>query len=65
MPAMTQLAKLLVVAILAILDVANYIWGIEFYGLRNEQIVGVVVTLLLAGAGMVVPSLPRLPAGHA
>jgi hypothetical protein len=55
MPAVTPFAKLLVVLILAALDVANYIWGVDLYGLRNEQVLGVVVTLLLAVAGMIVP----------
>ena len=55
MPNVTPFAKLVVVAILALADIVNYIWGIELLGRTNEQVLGIIVTLLLAAAGMIVP----------
>ena len=59
MPAVTPFAKLIVVLIFAILDIAMFLWGIDLMPLRDAQIIGVLVTLALAAAGMVVPNLPR------
>lgn len=61
MPAITPLAKLIALAVLAVLDIINYIWGIELIGLRNEQVVGIIVTLLLAAAGMLGVAVPTRP----
>lgn len=44
--------RLIVVAVLTVLDIANYFFGIDHFGLRNEQVIGTVITLLLAIAGM-------------
>jgi hypothetical protein len=44
-----QAQQLIVVAALAILDVANYIWGIEAFGVQTEKIIGVILTIVLAG----------------
>lgn len=54
----TPFAKLIVVAILAGIDIVNYIWGTELIGWRNEQLIGIVVTLLLAAAGMMGVTVP-------
>jgi len=58
MLALTPFAKLIVVLLLAVLDIVNYIWGIDLVGLRNEQVVGIIVTLILAAVGLMVP-IPR------
>ena len=63
LPVVSPFAKLITVAVFAILDIVMFIWGIDLMPLRDAQIIGVIITLLLAGAGMVVPSLPGLP-GH-
>ena len=62
MPAITPFAKLIVVLILTVLDIINYLWGIEIMGLRNEQAIGIIVTLLLAGAAMI--GLPTPQSQH-
>jgi hypothetical protein len=65
MVAITPFAKLVAVLIVAAIDVANYIWGTELVGWRNEQIIGVVVTLILAAIGMIAPTVPGVArTGH-
>ena len=64
MPVITPFAKLIVVALLAVADVVNYVWSIEIMPVRDVQILGVILTLALAGVGMVVPNLPGQGSGH-
>lgn len=44
--------RLIVVVVLAVLDIANYFFGIDALGLRNEQVIGTIITVLLAVSGM-------------
>lgn len=44
--------RLIVVAVLAVLDIANYFFGIDHFGLRNEQVIGTIITVILAVVGM-------------
>jgi len=64
MPAITPFAKLIVVAVLALADIVNYVWSIEIMPVRDVQILGVLITILLAGAGMVIPAIPRAGPPH-
>ena len=49
-------AKLIVVVIVGIIDIANYWLGADLYSLRDEQLIGTILTLILMAAGMVMPS---------
>ena len=59
MPDISPLAKLITVLVFAALDIAMFLWGIDLMPLRDAQIIGVLVTLLLTAAGMIVPAIPR------
>ena len=61
--AITPFAKLVVVLILALIDIVNYIWGVDLIGVRNEQALGIIVTLLLAAAGLLGLQVPSAGGG--
>ena len=50
-------AKLIVVVIVGIIDIANYWLGADLYSLRDEQLIGTILTLILMAVGMVMPSV--------
>lgn len=54
----TTIDKALIALVMSVLSIINLVWGIEWFGGRAEEVVGVVLLLLTPVLVYLFPNLP-------